>query len=51
MANENNKCGHTGCLCTVKGEGEFCSEYCKEAARQDITEISCSCEHPGCIIS
>ncbi len=51
MENENNQCRHSACVCPVSDGQEFCSEYCREAVRQDITEIGCSCEHQGCIIS
>ena len=48
MAEDDNKCGHEGCVCNVGGEAEYCSDHCENAADQDITEISCDCGHPGC---
>lgn len=47
MAEERtNKCAHGSCSCTVEKEGDYCSEYCREA--RDVTEIGCGCEHPAC---
>ena len=48
MADENNekKCAHPSCTCTVSGGDKYCSEYCRDA--RDLMEIACNCEHPGC---
>ena len=45
---DDNKCGHEGCACAISGDEEFCSDHCRNAADQDITEISCDCGHSGC---
>lgn len=49
MANEENKCGHSACVCAVSDEAEYCSPECESAGEQDITEIACDCGHAGCI--
>jgi hypothetical protein len=47
MAEEKTrKCGHPACACTVSGKEKYCSEYCKDA--KDLTELTCTCEHPEC---
>ncbi len=51
MENENNECKHSACACSTADGTDYCSEYCREAGRQDITEISCGCEHPGCMMT
>ena len=48
MAEENNKCGHSACVCTVGEDEEYCSSQCKAAGEEDITEIACDCGHSGC---
>lgn len=48
MADETNKCGHEICVCTVSGDDEYCSEFCREAGEADITSIKCDCGHSGC---
>ena len=47
MADEG-KCGHEMCRCSVSGDAEYCSDHCKDAEGQDMTEISCDCGHSGC---
>ena len=47
MADEG-KCGYEMCRCGVSGDAEYCSDHCRDAAGQDITEIMCDCGHPGC---
>ena len=42
------KCAHPACGCPTLGEGNYCSQSCKEAA--DLTEIACQCGHAGCAI-
>jgi hypothetical protein len=44
-----HKCAHPGCACTVEKDGEFCSQYCKDAGKDEI-EIACDCQHSGCAI-
>jgi hypothetical protein len=47
MAEEKTKkCAHPACGCTVSGKDKYCSEYCKDA--KDLTELTCTCEHPEC---
>ena len=46
MANEPKKCAHTGCSCTVPDKEKYCSTACEAA--KNVTEIACSCGHPGC---
>ena len=46
MANESKKCKHPSCDCTVSGDDDYCSEYCRDA--RDTMEIGCGCEHPPC---
>ncbi len=48
MTEENNKCGHELCVCTVGGDQEYCSDHCKDATDQDLVEIRCDCGHSGC---
>ena len=48
MADENNKCGHEACVCTVGNDDEYCSPLCEAAGEEDITEIACDCGHSGC---
>ena len=48
MADENNKCGHSVCLCTVGDDDEYCSPQCTAAGEEDITEIAGDCGHSGC---
>jgi len=45
---DDNRCGHDGCSCSVSGDQEYCSDHCRNADDQDITEISCDCGHSGC---
>jgi hypothetical protein len=49
MAEASYHCGHTGCRCMHgKGQGEFCGDYCRQAAQQPATEARCACGHPDC---
>ena len=48
MADENNKCGHEACVCTVGNDDEYCSPVCEAAGEEDITEIACDCGHSNC---
>ena len=47
MIEKPNACAHGSCKCRVAEEGEFCSEYCREA--REINELGCGCEHTRCI--
>jgi hypothetical protein len=31
-----------------KSQGEFCSDYCRQAAELPTTEAQCGCGHPAC---
>lgn len=42
------KCSHEMCQCAVQEETEYCSDHCRDAADQDMVEISCDCGHAGC---
>lgn len=48
MADIDNKCGHSVCVCAVGEEEEYCSPQCTAAGEEDITEIACDCGHPDC---
>jgi len=45
---DNGICAHDPCRCSTSGDDEYCSDHCREAADQDITEITCDCGHPAC---
>ncbi len=47
MADES-KCAHDLCVCARAENSEYCSEHCKDAVDQDLTEIRCDCGHPNC---
>ncbi|CAN5205411.1 hypothetical protein BH10ACI1_BH10ACI1_15870 [soil metagenome] len=47
MADEN-KCGHSACMCGVGDDNEYCSPQCESAGEEDVTEIACGCGHPNC---
>lgn len=47
MADEN-KCAHKLCVCAKAGNSDYCSDHCKDAVDQDLTEIRCDCGHAGC---
>jgi len=47
MADEN-KCAHDLCVCAKAENSDYCSEHCKDAVDQDLTEIRCDCGHAGC---
>lgn len=47
MSQEERKCAHEPCECTV-GQGEkYCSDWCKDAGSKEV-EIACECGHPPC---
>ncbi len=39
------KCAHPPCNCTVDQGTEYCSDYCRQAPRDQTT---CDCPHAGC---
>lgn len=45
---DSGKCGHEQCNCPVADAGAYCSDHCREAQDQDISEIKCDCGHSGC---
>lgn len=47
MADEG-KCEHEMCVCKVGEDAEYCSDHCRDAVGQDMTEIRCDCGHPSC---
>ncbi len=47
MTNEN-KCAHDLCSCAKPADSDYCSEHCKDAVDQDLTEIRCDCGHSDC---
>jgi predicted nucleic acid-binding Zn ribbon protein len=47
MENEN-KCAHQLCNCSVRADDKYCSDHCRDAVDQDIVEIRCDCGHTGC---
>ena len=49
MTNENaNKCAHDMCQCATRGDEQYCSNHCRDAEDQDLTEIACDCGHSNC---
>jgi len=49
MPEASYHCAHQGCQCMLsKGDGEFCGDYCREAAKQPATDAPCKCGHPEC---
>jgi hypothetical protein len=44
------KCAHPACICIVSKGDTFCSQYCRDAGKEDV-EISCDCGHEGCAIA
>ncbi len=45
---DDNKCAHNACSCTVTNDEDYCSEHCEDAEDQDIIEIKCDCGHSAC---
>ena len=45
---DDNKCRHQLCKCATAGDDEYCSDHCREATDQDISEIACDCGHGNC---
>lgn len=48
MTHTNIICAHETCLCEVAEQGAFCSDYCKEAWDDNITDAACRCGHAAC---
>ena len=51
MADDDNKCGHDGCVCAVGKDSSYCSQHCEDAEGADVMELMCECGHPGCGLS
>lgn len=43
-----DKCGHTGCTCSVEEGAEYCSDHCREHGAHDDNGHGCECGHPEC---
>lgn len=48
MADENGKCEHRLCTCTVDEDTDYCSPQCESAEEQGLEVIGCECDHAGC---
>lgn len=46
-SNEQNKCAHLPCRCTVQPSDKYCSTACKAAGANEV-EIACQCDHGVC---
>ena len=46
--NGPDKCQHNICMCAKPETGEYCSPYCEDAAKIDVSE-GCKCGHPDCV--
>lgn len=44
------KCAYELCVCKVEPEDKYCSNYCRDAARESEVEIQCDCKHPPCAL-
>ena len=42
--NEERKCAHEPCECSVTHDQKFCSDWCKDAGSHEV-EIACECGH------
>jgi len=45
--NEQNKCAHLPCRCSVQPGDKYCGQPCKEAGSAEV-EIACQCDHAPC---
>jgi len=48
MASFNRFCSLSGCDCKTENGEEYCSEYCKQAARHAPERDYCQCGHGSC---
>ena len=54
MPNEDNdfKCAHAPCNCSVAKAGAFCSDQCRkadsESGQASTSTAQCPCNHPDC---
>ncbi|WP_049623294.1 hypothetical protein [Frateuria defendens] len=51
MSDNDARCGHASCRCTVPSGSEYCSDYCREAAATTPEEQTayCDCGHEPCV--
>ena len=49
MASAYQYCTLSGCDCKTENGQEYCSEYCKQAARHAPERDYCQCGHAGCV--
>ena len=45
---KDGKCAHASCECQASRDSKYCGEYCEDAEKARVIEISCGCEHSGC---
>ncbi|MGN2244989.1 hypothetical protein ACFWZU_15950 [Frateuria sp. GZRR33] len=49
MSENETRCGHAACDCTVRSGEQYCSDFCREAASTDRAEGPfCECGHAAC---
>src|SRR4051812_45145692 len=48
MASFNQYCSLSGCDCKTEHGEEYCSDYCKQAARHAPERDYCQCGHASC---
>jgi len=49
MPDNETRCGHAACQCTVSSGEQYCSDFCREAAGTDRVEGPfCECGHAAC---
>ena len=47
MDEQDRKCAHEPCQCTVAAHEKYCSDFCRDAGASE-TEIACDCHHEAC---
>jgi len=45
--NEQNKCAHLPCKCSVQSGDKYCGQVCKDAGSKEV-EVACQCAHGTC---
>jgi len=48
MASVNHYCSLSGCDCKTENGEDYCSDYCKQAARHAPERDYCQCGHANC---
>jgi hypothetical protein len=43
-------CHLSGCSCKTEDGKEYCSDYCRDAARHAPERDYCQCGHAGCVV-